>query len=790
MSEETDINKKEENENPEEIPKKKKKKKKKKAETTEEKPEEKAEKPEEENKNKNENNKDINPNKNNEEEEENLKELTQEALSNIPSKEVPKKKKKKKKKKEEENENIKEEKAENEVDNKETKEKAEKELDINDILNKNNDNNNGDLMITELNIDGEKKKKKKKKKAKNGEDKEKEKDKENKDVKENEGVKENENENIKEIINEDEKPIDEKNEYLNQQYNSIEATESLKNGINNSIIKINEEIDIKNKKVKIRNNILNNDDISNINKSLENILSGNKKVFLTDVNKYFLKENIKNLKFLRTQEQAIRKNIAKLNQSQQIIENTMPLKANIIENNIRTNQLKNIYKTKDELNSRLEKINQKIDILLNDEKIRQKMKNQNITDIIKDINDNDDKFNMHLKQMQKSEKNIREKYEKDLQKTINKRNKEIDKKEKNIKELKKMLFNEARRKEKEKYLKRKNEINEQLEKTKKYINEKMQKSEKDYLFFKYQENFEKKEQKLYSKINMIKREPLVTQEDLKELSERVKQQKQYLQDNAEEKKRQMQILWSNRSHTLPTYRNPIFDKNEEEKLKKLNDEEEERKKKECNQLEKINYKPPSVKVNKRLKQLREKKLHLKSKEMVLETELNNKKRLNIFKFTPITSNKNPIIKDEKSLELNNNNYIDLTEVKKSLNIKNKNKLKPIQILNPKPQKPIDYLKEMKENRNMSNDIEKKKSINFDDLFNKDKKNGNIIESLEVAKIRTDSIDRKVERKKEFMHSNGGYLKNPYLAGEIGDLLVESIQAKLKLMNTLGGGEES
>ena len=40
-----------------------------------------------------------------------------------------------------------------------------------------------------------------------------------------------------------------------------------------------------------------------------------------------------------------------------------------------------------------------------------------------------------------------------------------------------------------------------------------------------------------------------------------------------------------------------------------------------------------------------------------------------------------------------------------------------------------------------------------------------------------------------MNTNGGYLKNPNLAGEIGDLLVESIQVKLKLMNKLGGSED-
>ena len=96
---------------------------------------------------------------------------------------------------------------------------------------------------------------------------------------------------------------------------------------------------------------------------------------------------------------------------------------------------------------------------------------------------------------------------------------------------------------------------------------------------------------------------------------------------------------------------------------------------------------------------------------------------------------------------------------------------------------------MKENRNKSTDGEKKNAIKFDDLFTDDKKSENILETLEIAKLRTDSLDRKVKRKKEMMNSNGGYLQNPYLASEIGDLLVESISAKLKLMNKLSGEEE-
>ena len=738
-----------------EQPKKKKKKKKKKAEATEEKDDKEKEdiKENKDNNDKNENN------------DENITNLNNEALSNIPSKEVPKKKKKKKKE-------------DKDKDKEDNDKKETKGLDINEILNNNNDNNNGDLMITELlDVNGEKKKKKKKKK------------KHDKDNENNE-----ENENIKEIINEEkekEKGPDKKNILLKDKYNSLEVSDSLKAGVNNGIVKSQEDIheDIKSDKLTINPKVISNKELHNLSKSLENILMKNNNVFLTVVNKYSERENRKNLRFLKNEELILKKNISKLNQNQQLIESSMPLKSNVIEENIKRDRLKDISKSKDDLVLRLGTISQKIDILLNEEKLKQKNYRHNLTEIVEDNSYDSEKFIKHLPEMQKNEKNIRKKYKKDLQKSISKKINLLDEKEKNIKELKKSLFNEARKKEKELFLKRKNEINKKLEKTKKFINEKLQKTEKDYLYYKYQDSFDKKEKKLIEKINMIKKDPLVTQEELKELSERIEQQKQYLQGNAEERKKEMQKIWNYRSQTLPTYRHPLADKIEEENIKKLNDKEYEKRKKECNQLDKINYQPPSVKVNNKLRLIREKRINPNSKEMVLETEMNNKKRINIFRFNPINSNKNRVIKDEKSIELNNNNFIDLSEIKKSFVLKKTNKLKPIQILHPRPEKPIDYLKEIKEKRNMSTETEGKNIVNFDDLFTEDKRNENIFETIEVAKMRTNSIDRKVERKKEIMKSNGGYLKNPYLASEIGDLLLESIRAKLTIMNKLGGEKE-
>ena len=778
-----DLNKENEPKNEEEEHKKKKKKKKKKHhEDTEEKNDD----------------KDNNQNKEstNSEHKEEDRELNEEALANIPSKEVPKKKKKKKKKEEEENkeknkENDKEKEKEKEDDKKEKKEKKgkkekkenkdkeskeKKELDINDLLNKNSDNNGG-IMLTELlDIEEGKSKKKKHKKDKDKSDKSTENIMEEKEIKNNIDL---ENE-----LTEDKMP-ETKSDYLKDKFDSLQLSDALKTGINKSIIKSHEDIhdDIKNDKLKINSKVISNSELMALNKSLENLLSENGNVFLTGVDKYFSKENIKYLKNLKTEEQILRKNIEKLNQNQKMIQNSVPLKDNLVENNIRNSQLKTISKTKDELMLRLEKINQKIEILLYEEKLRQKSIQQFLPE-----EEDESKFNIQLAKMQKKENKIRLKFQKDIEKTIDKKNKELDEKEKNLSNMRQKLFEEARKKEKELFLKRKNEIDEKLEKTKKFINEKVKKAEKDYLFFKFKENFEQKEKRLIDKINMTKKMPLVTQEELKELADKIEMQKQYLVDNAEEKKKQLQQLWKYRSQTLPNYRHPLQVKIEEEKIRKINEEEDEHKRKEYNQLEKINYKPPSVKINKRLKTIREKRINQSNKDMVLETELNNKKRLNKFRISPINITRNKSIKDEQNSILNKNNYIDLNEVKKALVNKNKNKakLKPIQILHPKPDKPIDYLKELKEKRNLSTEIEKKKVDNFDDLFTGDKGNENILESLEMAKIRTDSIDKQVERKKEIMNASGGYLKNPYMASEIGDLLVESIQAKLKIMNKLNG----
>ena len=91
------------------------------------------------------------------------------------------------------------------------------------------------------------------------------------------------------------------------------------------------------------------------------------------------------------------------------------------------------------------------------------------------------------------------------------------------------------------------------------------------------------------------------------------------------------------------------------------------------------------------------------------------------------------------------------------------------------------------NKDKSKEKEKNNENKIYNIFNKNKESGgNILESLKMAKAQTEAIDNKVNLKKQILHLNGGYLNNPQLGDEVGDLLIESIQAKLSIMNKLNG----
>ena len=138
------------------------------------------------------------------------------------------------------------------------------------------------------------------------------------------------------------------------------------------------------------------------------------------------------------------------------------------------------------------------------------------------------------------------------------------------------------------------------------------------------------------------------------------------------------------------------------------------------------------------------------------------------------------------MNVNKNNEMleDEEKIKKLLIKKKKNILKPIQILHPIPEKPINYLEKIKKKRETEGKkIKKKIQIN---LFDSNTQTENILDQLDIIKGQTEHLDSEAKQKQEYLKLNGGYQQNPEMGDQLGDLLIESIYAKLNVISKLKG----
>ena len=578
--------------------------------------------------------------------------------------------------------------------------------------------------------------------------------------------------------------IENNSSFLKKKLDKVDLPKSLKSNITSRIEKSHNELhdDFKNDLLNISNKKTNINELIALNKS-------NSRIFLTGVEK-ISKENLKRLKDLKKEEQSIKRNINKINMNTKIIEDGLSLKNNLVDENIRKSQLKDMNNLKETFINKLIRINQKIEIILSEEKQTQKSK-KNLN--LENLDDIQEQYNLHLKELKKEQEKNKAKFENDLKITFEKHRQLCDQLdlEKSGKIM--SLIKERKDSERKVILKRKKEADEILKKKKKHLHDKFTKKANDYRYYQLKEKFENNEKKLLDKVNLDKKDPLVTQQELKELSKKIKEQKKLLLEDAEDKKKQLIKLWSYRSQTLPTYKHPLTAKLEEELALKMQQNEEDKKKRECNDLEKRNYQPPKVVQNEKLKMQREIRKDKVDRESVIQTELNNKRRLDKLKFTPIVSPKNlKIIQEELNQQINNESDFDLKSI---LQKKKKNILKPLRILHPKPDKPIDYLTQMILEKEKNKLNKEKSEENFDIKINLDnnkklsrneQRNENIIDEISMVKAQTENIENKVQQKKQILKLNGGYLNNPKLGDEVGDLLIESIQNKLNIMSKLNG----
>jgi hypothetical protein len=276
-------------------------------------------------------------------------------------------------------------------------------------------------------------------------------------------------------------------------------------------------------------------------------------------------------------------------------------------------------------------------------------------------------------------------------------------------------------------------------------------------------------------------------------------------ENAERKKKLL-IEWKERKSVLPTYISPKQEMVQEELRKEM--EEEENKKERGLALNKKRFEfgyeiknnmQPGI--NEKLKKqrtdliksledpktvLRENLLfqrHKKEEELLNE---NNNKDDNI-------DNINKNLKKKIKIKINRSN----AKLNNSINTyKRKKPLSPIRIiypLHPKPDGKIDYLLEMRvekekqklKRNTLSNDNEaKNKSNNLKWEKEIKSEKGTFMENVNFVKEKARIMDDELRKNQKMLDLYGGVKNNPNIAKKISNLLIDSIEAKLSILNKL------
>ena len=337
------------------------------------------------------------------------------------------------------------------------------------------------------------------------------------------------------------------------------------------------------------------------------------------------------------------------------------------------------------------------------------------------------------------------------------------------------------------------------------------------MFAQNHEKFLKNEEILIRKSNNKRKAKMqsITLEELREFASNYKHIKNDMHVNNEEKMSKLKEQWSERRGLLPKYSNPAYLKAELENQKK-NDEKmlqevkinnlQKRKKKFCG---KVSEKKPHI--DKKLKQEREDKITILTKNYTGKdrAKMENDKRKaikernkmqknhsydNLYKSVKTQGNKQR--NQENSLEIKNDSYIK--RPKKYHYFVNKTK-DPNEIYNRKnrdnPNKKIDYLREIIKERE---EKEKKRAgsakngktsaLNQGKKWDKILKNSTnkyeLLNNMNNIKMKVQSLEEDAKRKEKFLKLNGGIKNNPDLGEKVGNILIDTIEAKLSILNQM------
>ena len=582
-------------------------------------------------------------------------------------------------------------------------------------------------------------------------------------------------------------------EYLKQKMQEMNLDDNIINGVSKGL-----NLQIKNVEDDIdENNLL----ITEVKKDLTKMIKNDNE------ESFIKKNNINNksfraLKELKSEQTKLKNNIRKLEENEKLIEKEGFLNLSIVDENLKRDKLKEIREKKLDANQRIEQINYQINNILAQDNSTQK--NERIKLFLENFEKEKEIAELRAKKYQEESKKRKEKMKNDLSVLIEKRKNEIDQKEEEEKKQSEEYLKKLKERDKETRLKIEKRKEEKLKglKVEDYIKEKLQTPEKNYLFFQKQEKYKQQEEDFIRKKTNERKAIMkpIAFEEINEFQENFKENK--LKNEKEQllKKEQLKEEWKERKEILPKYISH-FRELAENDIKKIQEENEVKKNKiEVFSKAKKDYSEHVITdkkplINEKLKKEREENIiKLTEKKVEKKTLKTNKNKRILLK------KRDPNKPSKYKWELKLDEIDDYDPLNKSANIKKALNKKPKRLTLSSsstrkkiiiPDKKIDYLKDLKKERLEKEEKERNKSAS--PSFNRNNKKwnkiiknnkGNLIDNVNIVKREAEFLEKEAEENEKLLKIKGGIEKNPELGEKISSLLIDSIQAKLSILNTV------
>ena len=514
---------------------------------------------------------------------------------------------------------------------------------------------------------------------------------------------------------------------------------------------------------------------------------------------------IKILEQLKRTESELEKDLYKINRNEQMIKdksytniiNINPKNINLEKKKLEL-ELKHISENKKVYLSRLNEIKYRINSL-QDKYIKDNGSynlncKENLNTFLQNqINKkNNVRINVRLKKLSVQNNKLLSNMKNDAKNKLNERQAQINEKEKNENEKNLKLLEKIRTEEKNEILKRKSNANEEIKKMEEYISGKPE--IKKYLYQKLNKNFDLNLKKKYVAENKKRKKRIEPMElaNIIQFEKNYEVQKVKKNLELEQKYQGLKKSWSERELLIPKYKSEISQLIDEEEKNKIIEKKMLNEKKNAMKFKQINY---SKKFEDDLIMVNNQNNLYKSNVMdkTIKNKINKeyKSYTNNIKFHSINNycdliRKKILTKKASESKINTNiklNHIDLTKNQNSTNkLKTPNLKLPSLLINNLPQNSnyeTDIINNPKLQKNIHNNKLAEKEIqNFID------KNGINQATIEMVNSKLQNLKIKKEQKDLVLKYQGGITNNPDLGEEVCDILIDSMKAKMTLMDEM------